>query len=344
MSSNAMGQGPKKRLTIQDVAREAGVSNATVSIVLSGGERAERRASEQTRKKIHQIAERLGYVPSQAARGLRVGSPETVALIMRWPESPWAQGILRDVSDVAQTRGYSTVWVSPEDGLKYLERGSADIAILDSAPEKETDLARLQALAARGLSLCIFSNAVSPHGFDVVHTNEVSACEAGVRHLIAAGHRRIACLSNRQSHSAGEADEERYLAYARALERSGIELDPELVRAVGASRERAFCESRELLSLNEPPTAIFAVSDLAAISAIWAALSLGKRVPEEVSIMGVGNAVEGTLISPALTTIGPMERDYRTITRRLFKRHDHRGEDTVGVVFEEQWEIIERES
>ncbi|CAA9220941.1 MAG: Transcriptional regulator, LacI family [uncultured Chloroflexia bacterium] len=104
------------------------------------------------------------------------------------------------------------------------------------------------------------------------------------------------------------------------MEQRGIAVDARLVQGIGTSREQAYHATETLMTLDEPPSAIFAASDLAAISAIWAARDAGRRVPEDIAIIGVGNVPEGLIMRPPLTTVGPSDLDFRFIGELLFSR------------------------
>ena len=330
-----------RRPRIQDVATLASVSTATVSLVLAGGRNAEGRVSEATKARVRAAADELGYVPSQAARGLRVGSLETLALILRWADSPWTQQLLRDTSAVADEHGYATVLLSSTNGLGYLGRGSADAAIIGPGQLTPADMDQVRSLTRRGLALAVFSNTLEPDGFDVVRTNEFQACSAAVQRLVEAGHRRIACLSRTFEDPHEHGLSERYDSYKTVLEENGIPLDPALVKEVASSREKAYQASVELLTQPDPPTAIFAASDLAGISAVWAARSLQLRVPDDVTVTGVGNSLEGTQIAPQLTTVGPPSRDFSRIAGRLFERLANPG-GVADQIVQETWSIVVR--
>lgn len=335
----------RRRPTLKDVARRAGVSPATASIVLQGGEGATKRASEQTRLAIAEAADHLGYVPNQSGRGLRVGSPETIALVVKWLESPWTQGLVTDVTSVAAERGYSTVILSSPDWQGYLARGSADAAIVDSATAADLTESDLAPLLKRGIGLAVFSNTLAPEGFDVVRTNERAASFDAISRLIGEGHRRIACLRRGPDPEAstleGEDSSDRFLAYVDALAAAGLAVDADLVRDIGASREVAYRETLALLALPDPPTAIFAVSDLGAISALWAARSQQVDVPRDIAILGVGNSRETLLTEPPLSSIGPLTRDYRPLAEHLLDRLLLDAPPAVRT-FTEEWTVNAR--
>jgi LacI family transcriptional regulator len=123
---------------------------------------------------------------------------------------------------------------------------------------------------------------------------------AAVEHLVGLGHRRIAFLAGRPDL---ESARRREAGYRAALEAAGIAFDPDLVRVVGFTEETAAGPARELLTIADRPTAVFAANDLSAIQTMRTAAELGIRIPDEVSVVGFDNIPESALTDPPLTTV-----------------------------------------
>jgi DNA-binding LacI/PurR family transcriptional regulator len=165
--------------------------------------------------------------------------------------------------------------------------------------------------------MVVLSNESGLEGCDVVRTPETEACAQAVEHLLAEGRRRIAFMAHRfelyRDKPAG-----RLLGYTTALERHGV--DQRIVTSGADDRVSAYQTAAELLSSPDRPDAIFAASDRAAISVIWAARDAGLRVPDDVAVVGVGNIDEGLISNPQLSTVGPLRHDYTDVVRLLFDR------------------------
>lgn len=324
-----------RRPTTREVAALAEVSVATVSYVLNGKKG---RVAEQTRLRVLAAAEELGYVRSSAARSLRLRRTERVCLVVGSIGVPAYDQLARDLSDVADEAGYGVMTIVVDSAARagkavdLLRQRVADGALV--APS--VPFAAEQLLALAGLPLVVMSNGVEPDGFDVVRTAEGPACAEALDHLAATGRRRVAFLAHRHEQAS-----ERYAAYLDARDRHGFA--PGLVVAGADDRVAAYRAVEELLALDEPPDAIFAASDRAAISAILALRDAGVSIPDSVAVVGVGNLEEGLITRPQLTTIGPPVMDFHDAARLLFDRVLAES-PPAGRVLTTGWRFIRRGS
>lgn len=292
--------------TIRTVAARAGVSTATVSYVLSGRSGGGRtRVGDETRARVLTAAQDLGYVPNQSARGMRRGRTDQVCLALRQPDTPWARAMAETVTAAMNGARLSTLMLVDGGWEGFLLRRGADAAFVDLTADRTMDPARLRRIVDRGVALVVLNERIEPDGFDVVRANETEACDDAMRTLLAV-HRRIAWLGGVPDDPPHRVSD-RYGSYRRCLAEAGIGFDDGLVRFTGASRELAYREAATLLGRPERdrPSAVFAASDLAAMSALWAARSLGIRVPGALAVIGIGNSPEGVLVDPPLTSVGP---------------------------------------
>ncbi len=306
--------------TAQDVARAAGVSQATVSYILSGRRSGALRISEPTRERVLAAAAALEYVPNQTARGLRRRQLERICIVLPDLTAPTINTLVRDIQRVASQHGYTVVTTLAETIaqertiLRQLRAGLADGAIFNSPSLLD---AEEFVAASQHFALVLMSNHVHDPTLDLVRTMSTSECRGAVEYLIERGHRRIGFIGI-CGNDLGR--EERLKGYCEALERNGIPVDPRLIEGVGTLREQAYHAAQTLMALGTPPTAIFAASDVAAISAIWAARDADLHVPDDLAIIGVGNIPEGLIMHPPLTTVGPTDLDFRFIGDMLFSR------------------------
>ncbi|MED7926204.1 LacI family DNA-binding transcriptional regulator [Nonomuraea sp. LP-02] len=308
------------RPTARQVAELAGVSVATVSYVLSGRDRP---VAAETRRRVLDAARRLGYTPDQAARSLRRGRTQRVCLVLSSLGGvPTDERLATDLHEMADARGYSVVNLAvysetrAKAAVDVLRGGVADGALINVTGGHLTP-EMINGLAAAGLPMVVLSNEDGLEGCDVVRTPEAEACEEAVAHLLARGRRRIAFLAHRHD-LYRERPSGRVLGYTRALDRHGV---PDRIITSGADdRVSAYQTATELLRSADRPDAIFAASDRAAISAIWAARDAGLRVPDDVAVVGVGNIDEGLITNPQLSTVGPLRHDYTDVVRLLFDR------------------------
>ncbi|PZG13241.1 LacI family DNA-binding transcriptional regulator [Nonomuraea aridisoli] len=308
------------RPTARQVAELANVSVATVSYVLSGRDRP---VAAETRKRVLDAARQLGYTPNQAARSLRKRRTQRIGLVLSTLGGvPTDQRLATDLHEMADARGYSVVTLAvynearAKAAIDVLRGGIADGALINVVGDHLAhDL--LAGLAATGLPMVVLSNDSGVEGCDVVRTPEVAASAEAVEHLLAGGRRRIAFMGHRHE-VYRDRPTGRLLGYTTALERHGVA--QRIVTAGADDRVTAYQTATDLLSSPERPEAIFAASDRAAISAIWAARDLGLSVPGDVAIVGVGNIDEGLITQPQLSTVGPLRHDYTDVVSLLFDR------------------------
>ena len=329
-----------------DVARAAGVSSATVSYVLSGrrGNRGAARISDETRIRVREAMEEIGYAVNESARSLRRNRTDRVLLLIDRLASPYEQRLAAEIEEALLASGRSlsimvcTTLGRLESALGLLPRQLADGAIVESrmTPGMQGLLERVGSAAP----LVAISTSLEPNGFDVVASDEAPAIERAAAHLLDRCHRRIGFIAHSLDR---ESEETRLPVVERTLARAGVAMPPELVVAGARDRVDAYAAARCLLDRPDPPTAIFSASDIGAISAIWAARSLGLRVPEDVAVIGTGNIDEGTITVPPLTSVGPVDPDFSPAARLLIDRLDA-PTALAGRRLTLPWRFVPRES
>ncbi|HEY6739986.1 MAG TPA: LacI family DNA-binding transcriptional regulator [Actinopolymorphaceae bacterium] len=343
----------RSRPTSRDVAALAGVSVATVSYVVNG--RDARRVGPETRERVLAAARELGYAPNTSARGLRRRRTERIALVVGAIGVPANDQLARDLHAAADEYGYGVITMvvdsraRADKAFELLRQHIADGAVV-AAPESYLDPDALAALTRGGLPLVVLDNRlaeehadpVEARPFDVVRTPEKSACTDAFDHLIRSGRRRIAYIGHRHDFAPG-ARSGRYAAYLAAHDRHGLERDRRLAVSGADDRVTGYRAAADLLRLPEPPDAIFASSDRAAISAIWAARDAELSVPRDVAVVGVGNLEEGLVTRPTLSTVGQTLLDYSGVAELLFDRIFAK-EPPPGRELTLPWSFIRRES
>lgn len=265
------------------VARMAGVSQSTVSRALRG----DPRVREETRRRVDAAARRLGYVPNSLAAGLVSRSTRTVAVIVSDLANPFFPALLTPVYDELQLLGYRVVLFTErtdiptgQETLRRLLDRSIDGVLVTTATLDSRFATELQ---QRGLPMVLLNRYIDGMDVDRVLSDNRGGAEIGGRHLLELGHQRIAVIRGPANTSTSR---DRLAGLEEALAEGCASLDPGLVREGTFSHQSGYQHSRELLRLPDPPTAIVCGNDVVAFGAIDGALSLGKRVPEEVSILG----------------------------------------------------------
>jgi LacI family transcriptional regulator, galactose operon repressor len=279
------------RVTIAELARRSGVSKGTVSRALNGYDD----VNPATRERITQLARELGYEPDGPARALRTRRSLLVAAYLGRCGTDLSQPFFRPVLAALSTRlraaGYGVMDVEGTADVGHIRRGGLDGAVVMSM---DPDNPLIAALDAAGIP-CV--------GVDVAIAAHVAADNRGgtalaVRHLAQLGHRRIAAIAGIQTTLAGR---ERLEGYRTGLAAELLPYDPALV-AFG-DYSAASGEDAVGRLLPAAPTAIVAASDLMAIGATRALTAAGRRVPDDVSVVGFDDLPVAVLVRPELTTV-----------------------------------------
>ncbi|MBX5474348.1 MAG: LacI family DNA-binding transcriptional regulator [Thermoleophilia bacterium] len=290
----------RTRPTIYDVAREAGVSTATVSRMLNDTGQ----IAPATREAIEQAIERLGYLPNTIARSLVTKSTQTIAFLLPDITNPFYASLVSGIQQVALESGHTmllcTTEGDPERELEYLNLLRAkqvDGALMDGLvvpPE------RIAQFVADGFPIVCLDRDVRSRSVPLVQVDNKLGARLAMEHLLGLGHRRIAHIEGAPELRISA---QRLGGYREALAAAGIREDPRLVATGRFSEDGGYEATRELLGRDVSFTAVFAANDLSAIGAINALTQSGLRVPEDVSVIGFDDLRLSAHTIPPLTTI-----------------------------------------
>lgn len=289
-----------KRTTVLDVARHAGVSQGTVSRVLTG----KNWVSDEARAKVEAAVRELGYVPNVMAQNLKAQRTNTVGAIVSDMSNPLHGEFLAAAEERLRAAGYlllvASTYGRPEQDVALLSAFSAGrVDGLLVAQSDETDNQTIAALRANGLPVVFHDREPQDLGDAVVADHRSGAYEV-TRHLIELGHRRIAMLTPPAVIRPGR---ERMMGYRRALAEAGLADDPHLVRELGASSELSFSEVKVLLALPNAPSAIICLGTRMLAGVLTAVSSTELRVPADLSIVGIGDTDLLRLHTPPITSV-----------------------------------------
>ncbi len=279
------------RVTSVDVARAAGVSQSTVSLVLSG--KGQGRISARTEETVRRAAEELGYRPNAAARALRTGAARTVGFVVPDVTHPFFGKTMRGAQEAAWSAGYSIALVDvpldrPLDApLEALRAGPADGFLYFSVEPP--------ASRPGGESVVVIE--ADPEGVPWVRLDVEAGTDAMMDHLIELGHRRIGRVGSQVQYPTFQLRDARYRA---ALERIG---EPPRFAGSGFSFDDAARAAGLLLDAGDSPTAIICDDDLLAGGVYLAARSRGLRIPEDLSVVGFDDLDFARVLWPPLTTV-----------------------------------------
>lgn len=278
------------KVTIRDVALAAGVGIGTVSRVLNNNPN----VSERTRNSVLEAIDALGFVPNAAARQLPRKKPYQAIGVITRPFTEYysfaerLRGVHRALEPFADS--YELVLYNTYSTLDYNERLESIIEnsmmlglmIIDfNLTKEQKDAIRQSGIPFVGV------NHVKANDWICIGTDNEIGGELATEYLISLGHKRIAYVGNDLIDPDGfSTSKERYLGYLRALQKAGIEQNPEYFKVGAMGYEPARLMTLDLLRLPERPSAIFAMSDTQALGCIAAARELGLRVPEDLSVIG----------------------------------------------------------
>lgn len=285
--------------TIQDVAKLAGVSVATVSRVINNSPS----VSQETKDLVNQTIQKLNYRPNLLGRNLRRSETRMILVLLPTLSNPIYSRIVKGIEDIAHKDGYNVLLCDTRSDLSR-ERNYIDLlrnrladGVIFMSPILENDT-----LSHLGKGFPVVQCCEYKEGTDVpyVSIDNFAAAYKAVKHLIGLGHKRIAFLGTRFSLNSAS---ERESGYLKALADHRIQPDPALIKYGDYSFKSGLRAGTQLLDLPERPTAVFAISDLMAIGIIRSALASNIRIPEELAVVGFDNISFSSMYAPSLTTI-----------------------------------------
>jgi len=295
-----------RRPTSADVATEAGVSRTTVSFVLN--ERTDVKIPPETRRRVLSAAERLGYHLHGPARQLARGRSHMIALVMRQtPEQVAGDAVLADTLRglaAAARVGGSRIMVEPlsPDGpngtyASLLRSQHADGLIISGPRTDDPSLIDL----LRDEFPIVLQGHLPGVPVTSVDVDNIAAARGAVEHLLAIGHRRIACITN--APLVYTAAHERLQGYRAALAAAGIEIVDDLIVEAGFDAPSGHAAMAQLVARDAAFSAVFVASDVVALGAIGALREAGRRVPDDVSVVGYDDIPLARYFDPPLTTV-----------------------------------------
>lgn len=307
------------RTTLKDVAERANVSIKTASNVVNNQTQ---RVGPETRRRVLEAIEVLGYRPNLAARQLRKSRVGIIALALPDLQNPYFAGLARSIVEAGAAADY-LVLVDHTDGdrdketmvVRGLRPGIIDGIIFDPTTLDEDDLHGLSV----NLPVVLLGERLLTSPFDHVLIDNAAAAFAATTHLIEIGRRRIAIVGVLNEPNL-VMPQLRLQGYGDALAAAGRGIDPDLIiPPVTHMFERIDGSHalRRLLALPDPPDAVFCINDQMAIGAIRAAWELGVRVPEDIAILGIDGITDGEFSTPSLTSIAPNRQAIAALSVRL---------------------------
>lgn len=328
--------------TLKDVAKEAGVSVATVSRYVNN------RNSVKTSngKRIQRSIEKLRYHPNLIARSLRLRSTKTIAIVFADIKDPFYNYIAIEAEQTARDNGFSVILCNteydPERELQYIElminRNVDGYLILTSV----ADSSRLSTMLINEKVVFIDQSSTFPDEV-FVKLNNKEGVRLGIEYLVNKGHRDIGVINLTPFSTTGI---ERYEGYKEALHLYNVPYRPDYVKFCSTPdwKRNSLKATEELLHLTHPPTALFPMNGASTIGALLAIQRNGLKIPDDISVVGFDDLYFSELLSPALTTITqPVEKFGNTGMQLLIDMIEEKLPHKKNTI-ELQPQLIERNS
>src|SRR5712691_9576790 len=304
------------RVTIHDVANDAGVSAMTVSRVVNDSAG----VSADTRKRVEASVAKLGYVPNRLARGLTQRKTHAFGVIVPDVANPFFTLVVSGVEEVAWRAGYHVILCNTQGDLErergYLEDMLAfQVEGLLIAPVGERSRSNLRVLEKNHVPFVLIDRKIAGYDGDLVQGDSVAGARQLVEHLIGLGHRRIGMITETTDVSTAR---DRLQGYREALEGAGIGFNPELVAESSAIDPNAARDATlGLLALPDPPSAIFAVNSIAVVGVVEAAREQGLEIPGDLALVCFDDIEHVSRLYPFLTVMAQPAETYGTIATQL---------------------------
>lgn len=289
----------KKAVTIHDVAKAAGVSVSTVSRVLNEKDD----VALETFENVRRVIKELGYTSSLAARSMRSHRTNIIGLIVPDVADSFSIQVMKGVNRAIFDLDYDLL-IYTSGSIKKRSAAEREQYFVSLLNGSVTDGIIIVTPTAPSFStaapvVTIDPNNECPECLTIIATNRIGAMTA-MEYLIDLGHRHIGFIGGRPDLQSAQ---RRLQGYQDALRQANIPLDPDMIVIGDFSIETGRLCARRLLSLPNPPTAIFAANDQSAIGTIEAAREMGLHVPDDLSVVGFDNIPEAAYFNPALTSV-----------------------------------------
>ncbi|MEI9942965.1 MAG: LacI family DNA-binding transcriptional regulator [Chitinophagaceae bacterium] len=291
-----------KEITIYDLAKELNLSPATVS----RGLKDHRSLNKNTKKRIMDKAEELGYRSNNFASNLRKQKTHTIGVVVPQLNSNFIASVLSGIEKVTTYANYDIIIThSSESGKKEIANANnlfhkrVDGLIVSLASDT-TDLSHFQQFFKREIPVVFFDRVEeTSNGAKIIIDNYKAAYEA-TKHLIDQGCKRIAHITSNQKRNVYS---KRYSGYRDALENNNIPFDEKFVFIGALDRESSLATAQQIAKMKPLPDGVFAINDLSAALCIQVFKEHGIRVPEDIAVVGFNNDTIGIISDPQLTTI-----------------------------------------
>jgi LacI family transcriptional regulator len=292
---------PDRRPTINDIAKRVGLSKASVSRALNG----KQDVDPETRKRVLKVAAQVGYVPSASARALSNGRSNCLGLLVPTLTWPWILEVLRGVAEEIERSGYSLILYTTSGGedserefmSQVVPAGAVDgLALVIPLGMLEY----IERLAKGGLPVVVVDDRGHYPDLPTVATTNIEGGRSATLHLVERGRRRIAMLNGPRDFGCNR---DRLEGYKSALQKAGLQFDPKLVVDSDFKESGGASAMTTLLAADPKLDAVFVANDVMAFGAMRALRNAGRRVPDDVAVVGFDDIPASAMTHPPLSTV-----------------------------------------
>lgn len=331
------------RITQREVATEAGVSQATVSMILGGGRA--HGLPEETYQKVLAAARKLGYVLNRSAQALKTNRTMTIACVVPDVANPFYPSLVRGVQSVAEDAGYDVIALNT-DGSEARERRFLDWSlrgVIDGVVGvfftiRAPDFAPLMQAGIGVVRIETSAKVAGPLPIDNLYVDNDAAAGAATNYLIERGHTHVAMIAG-----LGGPQGNRTAGYLRAMTEAGLE--PQVAALGKFDEEGGYQAMLKVLQITPWPSAIFAANDLMALGAVAAIREAGLRIPEDIAVMGFDDIFASRVVTPPLSTVNQFQHDLgRSAAQMVLERLNELPSDAPGRPKQMPFEIVRRMS
>lgn len=311
------------KITIKDIAKEAGVSVTTVSRAINNTGRID----AQTKEKIEQIIKNLGYSPNSAAQSLKTQKTRNIVLIIPDITNPFYSNLAKEFQILVKSKNYILTLFNTNENLSEEMRAIASAkeimagGIVFASVSEE----RCVVDALLGLDIpSVLLNSYAACELDCIHGANNLGTYIAAKHLIDCGHRRIAFIGGTRGTRVATSRKD---GYVQALTEAGIAIDDDLLFEMGFSEDVGYKGAKYLSTVFPLPTAICCANDIIAMGVLSALHDMNISVPDQISVTGMDDIIYSRISSPPLTSVTNDSREFaRESFKLLFERIENNEE------------------
>lgn len=329
---------------IRDLARLLGLSPTTVSRVLNG--KSEKyRISNLTAQKVRQAAKEYNYSPSKIARGLKMDRTDTIGLIIPDISNPFFADIAYSIEKEARLKGYSIILCDSVDDLKVekelitlLRSHKVDGIIIAPVGIRYEHIINVY---NSGIPLVVIDRCFPGLNLPSITSDNYQGGYDATNHLISLGHRKIACI---QGMPESFPNKERLRGYIEAHENNNLEIDETMIVGDSFVIENGYRQTRIIFSMENPPTAIFAFSNLISIGVIKALNEMSLKIPADVSLVSFDEQPYSAYLGTPMTTVNQKKSEIGQLAIDVLFKYIMNKEYRQVVYMKLKTELIVRDS